>query len=320
MKKKRLSIRSMLPKLSLILIIVLVGLGGARILNKPTQTVVDNSFGWKYPVALFPNVGPDDGSTRIAFSSIRDPGGVPRGLPIRLKVPAIGVNSAIEDALITPDGRMDVPAGTTNVAWFALGPNPGDVGSAVIGGHFGIDGGVPRVFYDLDKLVVGDKVYIENDKGETLAFQVRRIQLFDRNADATTVFTSGDGLAHLNLITCEGVWNQVNDTYPERRVIFTDAIASEGSVQSEPRLPTTALTPSTPEPTSKPTSTDTSTTSPTQTSTPTSPSTSSPDIEPSLVQENAFSSINLFDTPLDILITVSLLSLIAFMALKVIKR
>ena len=144
------------------------------------------------------------------------------------------MDSAIEDALITPDGRMDVPAGSVNVAWFALGPHPGQVGSAVIGGHFGISNGVKFVFYDLDKLKVGDKVYIENDKGDTLAFQVRRIQLFDRNADATTVFTSNDGLAHLNLITCEGIWNQVNDSYPQRLVVFTDAIPEEAITPTNP--------------------------------------------------------------------------------------
>lgn len=83
------------------------------------------------------------------------------------------------------------------------------------------------VFYDLDKLKAGDKVYIENDTGETLAFQVRATKLFDRNADATDVFTSKDGLAHLNLITCEGAWNRVNGNYPERRVVFTDAIPTE---------------------------------------------------------------------------------------------
>ncbi len=116
-----------------------------------------------------------------------------------------------------------------NVAWFSLGPNPGQIGSAVIGGHFGIRSGVPFVFYNLDKLKVGDKIYILNDKGDTLTFVIRAVELFDRNADATTVFTSEDGLAHLNLITCEGIWNKINDTYPERRVIFTDAITVEES-------------------------------------------------------------------------------------------
>lgn len=189
--------------------------------NTPAVTAVDELLGWKFPVAKFPSTG---SGGNLAYSDIRDPGGIPQGLPVRLKIPAIGVDSLIEDALITPDGRMDVPAGSKNVAWFSLGPHPGKVGSAVIGGHFGINKGVKFVFYDLDKLRVGDKIYIENDKGDTLAFVVRSISLFGRDDDATTVFTSNDGLAHLNLITCEGIWNRVNDTYPERRVVFTDAI------------------------------------------------------------------------------------------------
>lgn len=189
-------------------------------------TSSDKLFGWKYPTVKFPITGPGE----IAYSDIRDPGGMPQGLPVRLKIPIIGVDSAIEDALITPEGRMDVPAGSVNVAWFALGPHPGQVGSAVIGGHFGISKGVPFVFYKLDQLKIGDKVYIEDDKGATLIFQVRSIKLFNRNDDATTVFTSEDGLAHLNLITCEGIWNQINGTYPERRVVFTEAIPAESVV------------------------------------------------------------------------------------------
>ena len=196
--------------------------------NKAANTVSDALSGWKFPTTVkFPSTGSPGGP--LAYSDIRDPGGIPQGLPVRLQIPVIGVDSAIEDALITPDGRMDVPAGTEDVAWFALGPHPGQVGSAVIGGHFGISNGVPFVFYKLDKLVVGDKVYILDDEGNTLAFIVRSTKSFDQNADATPVFTSTDGLAHLNLITCEGIWNQVNGSYPQRLVVFTDAIPSEGA-------------------------------------------------------------------------------------------
>lgn len=245
-------------KIILVLIVLVVAGVGLffRLLPKwnpdtSVTTSYDPLFGWKFPVSKFmPNKGTGKNlfDFEIAFSNVRDPGGIPSGLPIRLKVPIIGVDSAIEDALITPDGRMDVPAGSVNVAWFALGPNPGQEGSAVIGGHFGIRNGVPFVFYNLDKLKIGDKIYIEDDKGDTLAFQVRTIKLFDRNADATTVFTSDDGKAHLNLITCEGIWNQVNGAYPSRRVVFTDAIPSEGPIKVNPLFPTTAIPPSSPAP------------------------------------------------------------------------
>jgi LPXTG-site transpeptidase (sortase) family protein len=188
--------------------------------DKAAGLVSDNSFGWRFPVAKFPSTG----TKQAAATGIRASGGVPQGLPVRLKIPTIGVDSAIEDALITPDGRMDVTAGSVNVAWFALGPHPGQKGSAVIGGHFGIKKGVPFVFYDLDKLKIGDKVYIIDDHNTTLTFAVSSISSFDRNADATTVFTSADGLAHLNLVTCEGVWNKVNGSYPQRLVVFTDLV------------------------------------------------------------------------------------------------
>ncbi|MFA6158211.1 MAG: class F sortase [Candidatus Paceibacterota bacterium] len=190
---------------------------GARL-----AVISDSLFGWRFPVAKFPLTGSKGGP--LAYSEVRDPKATSQGLPLRLKIPAIGVDSTIEDALVTPDGRMDVPEGSLNVAWFALGPHPGREGSAVIGGHFGIRGGVPFVFYKLDRLVVGDKVYVEDDKGDTIAFVVRSTELFDRNADATTVFTSSDGMAHLNLITCDGVWNKVNNSYPQRLVVFTDAV------------------------------------------------------------------------------------------------
>jgi len=195
--------------------------------NKTKDTVVDDLFGWKFPLAKFSLVRLV--LDQLAYSNIRSKG-VPEGLTVRLKIPIIGVDSLIEDALITSDGRMDVPAGSVNVAWFALGPRPGEVGSAVIGGHFGIKNGVPFVFYKLNELKIGDIIYIVNDKGQTLEFQVRSIKLFNRNDDTTTVFTSTDGLAHLNLITCEGIWNKVSGNYPLRRVVFTDAIQVENAI------------------------------------------------------------------------------------------
>lgn len=264
--------------------------------NNSTNSGADNSFGWKFPVAKFPSTG---SGGNLAYSTIRDPGGVPQGLPVRLKIPIIGVDSAIEDALITADGRMDVPAGSVNVAWFALGPHPGQVGSAVIGGHFGIQNGVPFVFYNLDKLKVGDKVYILDDKGNTLAFAVKKISSFDRNADSSPVFTSQDGLAHLNLITCEGIWNQVNGTYPQRLVVFTDAIPSEGAVVV-PTKPKAVVAP----PISAPTATVTPV----------------PQNFPALGQNVVLYTKSLFDNQIDGLISSLLILSIAFVTFKIIRR
>lgn len=145
------------------------------------------------------------------------------GLPTRLKIPAINVDAAVEHLGLTSDGSMDVPKKGVNVAWFNLGPQPGENGSAVIAGHYGRwKNGEGSVFDNLNKLRQGDKIYIEDDKGTTLSFVVRESRSYDLNADASDVFYSNDGKSHLNLITCEGVWNAVSKSYSQRLVVFTD--------------------------------------------------------------------------------------------------
>lgn len=273
-------------------------------------TEPDKLFGWQFPVVRFPQTGPED---QIAYSSIRDPGGVPQGLPVRLRIPGISVDTAIEDALITPDGRMDVPAGSRTVAWFALGPHPGDEGSAVIGGHFGIDNGVPKVFFNLNKLKIGDRVYIEDDRGDTIIFEVKSTKLFDRDADATTVFTSSDGLSHLNLITCEGLWNQVNDTYPQRLVVFTEKVipAVAGSTDPPPVPPpgprVTPESPPVPPPAPTPTS-------PAEINNPSEQTTPPP------VQMLVQYVTSMFGTPLDSTVSSLLILSIIFITIKIIWR
>ena len=144
------------------------------------------------------------------------------GLPVRLKIPAIGVDSAVISVGLTSDGAMDVPKDPTDVAWFNLGPRPGESGSAVINGHYGWKNNIPAVFDNLHKLREGERISVEDEKGVTTTFIVREIRIYDKDDVAFGVFESDDGKAHLNLITCMGDWNQVEKTHSERLVILTD--------------------------------------------------------------------------------------------------
>jgi LPXTG-site transpeptidase (sortase) family protein len=144
------------------------------------------------------------------------------GLPMRLKIPRINVDAAVEDVGLTPGGAMDVPKGPSDVAWFDLGPRPGEVGSAVIAGHEGWKDNIAAVFDDLYKLRAGDELSVEDAEGTTTTFVVRNVRIYDQNADAADVFDSSDGKAHLNLVTCEGVWNAAQKSYSNRFVVFTD--------------------------------------------------------------------------------------------------
>lgn len=144
-------------------------------------------------------------------------------LPIRLKIPKIKIDAIVENVGLTPQGAVGVPKKPQNVAWYDLGPRPGDIGSAVITGHYGPwKNGAKSVFNNLNKLRVGDKVYIENDQGEIITFVVRKIKSFDEKASVPELFGINDGRAHLNIVTCEGIWNTKTKSYSARLIIFAD--------------------------------------------------------------------------------------------------
>lgn len=140
----------------------------------------------------------------------------------RLNIPKININAVIESVGLTPQGAMAVPKDPANVAWFSLGMRPGDVGSAVIAGHYGWKNHIPAAFDNLSKLQKGDKIYIKDEKNATITFVVRESRRFSEYDDASVVFGSADGKAHLNLVTCEGTWDKVRKSYSNRLVVFTD--------------------------------------------------------------------------------------------------
>lgn len=144
------------------------------------------------------------------------------GLPIRIKIPKIDVDASMEYVGLTPAGAMAVPDGPSDVAWFDLGPPPGEIGSAVIAGHEGWRNGIAAVFDDLYKLRAGDKVLVENDNGTRVIFVVREMRTYDESGDTSAIFDTNDGRAHLNLITCEGTWNAAKKSYSDRLVVFAD--------------------------------------------------------------------------------------------------
>lgn len=144
------------------------------------------------------------------------------GLPVRLIIPKLEVDAKVEYVALAKDKTMAVPQNEANVAWYLLGDRPGVVGTAVIAGHYGWRDDKPLVFAKIDKLRPGDELFIEDDRGAFIKFVVRERRSYEPNANVTKVFNSTDNRAHLNLTTCEGVYDEVTKNYPKRLVVFTD--------------------------------------------------------------------------------------------------
>ena len=142
----------------------------------------------------------------VSTATLHKPEKINSGFPVRLKIPTINVDAASDYVGLTPGGDLDTPKGPVNAGWYDHGPRPGEMGSSVINGHFGYKNNIPAVFDNLHKLQVGDKLYIEDERGTTITFAVRKLSTYSQNEDHSDVFRSSDGQAHLNLITCQGVW------------------------------------------------------------------------------------------------------------------
>ena len=137
------------------------------------------------------------------------------GLPVRVIIPAINLDSKILSLGKEKNGEMSVPSGKSNdVGWYKYGTVPGNMGSAVLDAH------VFAAFANLDKLKAGDNIFVVTDKGEKLRFVVGEAKTYKLNAlSPNTLFHQSDA-KRLNLITCAGSLTKDKSTYTHRRVVF----------------------------------------------------------------------------------------------------
>ncbi|MEZ5225291.1 MAG: class F sortase [Acidimicrobiales bacterium] len=104
------------------------------------------------------------------------------------------------------------------VGWYEHGPIPGEEGAAVLAAHVDL-GHVAGIFYHLDDVLLGDRVYIDYDDGSTQVFEVVDDVLYAKTAlPADELFRrTGDPVLHL--VTCGGVFDPETHHYLGNRVV-----------------------------------------------------------------------------------------------------
>ena len=144
--------------------------------------------------------------------------------PAYIVIPMLGVQTKVEAVGVDKNRNMAIPADPYNAAWYKYGPLPGTVGNSVIDGHLDWYGIKEAIFFYLDKLKVGDRIYIRDDKGVDRVFAVSKQLVCQYNkCPLQDIFGTTD-TARLNLITCAGVFNTSQQNYNKRLVVFADAI------------------------------------------------------------------------------------------------
>ncbi|MFC4128832.1 class F sortase [Nocardia rhizosphaerae] len=135
-----------------------------------------------------------------------------RSDPVRLRIPRIGVDTALGRSGTTARGSLAAPPDFAHASWFDGGASPGEPGAAVLLGHVDSTAG-PAVFFRLGELGAGDEVLVTRQDGTTARFVVDRTETVAKNAFPSDRVFADDGTARLWLITCGGSFDAAQRRY-----------------------------------------------------------------------------------------------------------
>ncbi|MCG2802528.1 MAG: class F sortase [Cellulomonas sp.] len=152
------------------------------------------------------------------------PAVLPPSVPVRVQIPAIGVDSVLMDLGLLSDGSLEVPRTAFPAGWYTGAPTPGERGPAIIAGHVDLDR-VPGVFHDLAALRAGDLVVVDRQDGRAATFVVETVSAYPKGEFPTDAVYGDTAGPALRLITCGGVFDAAVGHYKDNVVVFASLVA-----------------------------------------------------------------------------------------------
>lgn len=136
----------------------------------------------------------------------------------RLEIPKLHISAPIIPVGVTATNDMDVPHSAHEIGWYKFGAVPGRPGNAVLAGHRGLEN-ERAVFWNLDKLAVGDALSVRDDDHQSIRFKVTGKEYYTpQHAPRERVFGPTKSTV-LHLITCDGTYVKERDDYTKRLVV-----------------------------------------------------------------------------------------------------
>ncbi|MFF6874891.1 class F sortase [Streptomyces sp. NPDC012474] len=154
-----------------------------------------------------------------------------RSAPVRLLIPAIGVDTPVIRLGLAADGTVQVPPVTAHdrAGWYRHSPTPGESGPSVLLGHVTVGPYGDGVFRHLARLHRGERITARLENGTAAEFAVTAVRTVPRT-DFPTDDVYGDvDRPELRLITCGGA--RTGDGYADNVIVFA---ALSGATSSTP--------------------------------------------------------------------------------------
>jgi sortase (surface protein transpeptidase) len=140
-------------------------------------------------------------------------------VPIRIVIPSIGVSAPIVPLGLNRDHTMQVPRNRADAGWFRPGPEPGEVGPAVIVGHLATLSGL-GVFAHLSRLRPGGVIEVRLQGGRTLRFVAGSMLRVAKARFPTRRVYARTAQPTLRLITCAGKLNPATGHHADNYIVF----------------------------------------------------------------------------------------------------
>jgi hypothetical protein len=142
--------------------------------------------------------------------------------PVRLQIPAIGVDAPLVPLGLDASGALRPPAGFSEAGWWSGGTRPGERGPAVIVGHVDNKTG-PAIFFRVPQLRRGDAVVVTRRDGTRVRFTVQRSGRYAKTGFPTRAVYGPTARPALRLITCSGTFDRSTGHYLDNTVVFAGA-------------------------------------------------------------------------------------------------
>ena len=171
-------------------------------------------------------VKPSPPRPTVAKPSPAKPAGMRASAPVRLQIPAIGVDTAVMPLGLRKDGTLEVPPlrGDAPAGWYRHSPTPGEVGASVLVGHVDSARDGRAVFFRLREVEVGDPVSVRRTDGSVARFRVVRVAVYPKDEFPSTEVYAPLNRPGLRLITCGGVFDRGEGSYRSNVVVFADPV------------------------------------------------------------------------------------------------
>ncbi|GAA0485292.1 class F sortase [Paractinoplanes deccanensis] len=169
-----------------------------------------------------PSVVPPAASPAPADSFVSSSSYPSVALPVRLRIPALRVDSRLIDLGLRPDGSIEVPGDASVPGWYDGGPRPGQPGPAVILGHVDSKRG-PGVFVDLYRVRPGTLAEVDRADGSTARFRITEVSRVAKTRFPTDLVYGPSLDPTLRLVTCGGSFDHSSGSYRDNVIAFAEA-------------------------------------------------------------------------------------------------